>query len=229
MTDDAGFSNPDTFGGPVHMPTMTRQAEDGVAYNRFHTTAMCSPTRAALLTGRNHNHVGAGQIAEFANDFDGYVGEIPRSAATIARVLSEYGYNNAAFGKWHNTPPSDIKPGGPYDQYPTSLGFRYFYGFIAGETSQYEPRLFENTNPIEPPHDPNYHLTEDMADRAQHPLSQTAAVVDAAPISTCGSCWSLEHSSQSGHVDALSGKADCSRSAPSLAHRPDVLMGATAA
>jgi arylsulfatase A-like enzyme len=123
--------------------------------------------RAALLTGRNHTHVGAGQIAEFANDFDGYVGEIPRSAATVARVLSEYGYNSAAFGKWHNTPPSDVKPGGPYDQYPTGLGFRYFYGFIAGETSQYEPRLFENVNPVEPPHDPEYHLTEDLAERAK--------------------------------------------------------------
>ncbi|MCB9158358.1 MAG: arylsulfatase [Caldilineaceae bacterium] len=167
MSDDAGFSNPDTFGGPVHTPTLTRLAEGGIAYNRFHTTAMCSPTRAALLTGRNHTHVGAGQIAEFANDFDGYVGEIPRSAATVARVLSEYGYNSAAFGKWHNTPPSDVKPGGPYDQYPTGLGFRYFYGFIAGETSQYEPRLFENVNPIEPPHDPAYHLTEDMAERAK--------------------------------------------------------------
>lgn len=169
MSDDAGFSNPDTFGGPVHMPTMTRLANNGLAYNRFHTTAMCSPTRAALLTGRNHNHVGAGQIAEFANDFDGYIGEIPRSAATVARVLSEYGYNTAAFGKWHNTPPSDVKPGGPYDQYPTGLGFGYFYGFIAGETSQYEPRLFENTNPIEPPAtaEEGYHLSEDMADKAK--------------------------------------------------------------
>ncbi len=169
MSDDAGFSNPDTFGGPVHTPTMTRLADNGVAYNRFHTTAMCSPTRAALLTGRNHNHVGAGQIAEFANDFDGYIGEIPRSAATVARVLSEYGYNTAAFGKWHNTPPSDIKPGGPYDQYPTGLGFGYFYGFIAGETSQYEPRLFENTNPIEPPAtaEEGYHLSEDMAEQAK--------------------------------------------------------------
>ena len=105
MSDDVGFSSPDTFGGPVHTPTMTRLAEGGIAYNCFHTTAMCSPTRASLLTGRNHTRVGAGMIAEFANDFDGYVGEIPRSAATVAQVLSEYGYNTAAFGKWHNTPP----------------------------------------------------------------------------------------------------------------------------
>jgi arylsulfatase A-like enzyme len=168
MSDDAGFSNPDTFGGPVHTPTMTRLAENGVSYNRFHTTAMCSPTRACLLTGRNHHRVGYGQIAEFANDFDGYIGEIPRSAATLAQVLSAYGYDTAAFGKWHNTPITHLTPSGPFDQYPTGLGFRYFYGFIAGETSQYEPRLFENTNPIEPPKRPEegYHLTEDMAEKA---------------------------------------------------------------
>jgi arylsulfatase A-like enzyme len=168
MSDDAGFSNPDTFGGPVHTPTMTRLAEEGISYNRFHTTAMCSPTRACLLTGRNHHRVGYGQIAEFANDFDGYIGEIPRSAATLAQVLSAYGYDTAAFGKWHNTPITHLTPSGPFDQYPTGLGFRYFYGFIAGETSQYEPRLFENTNPIEPPKKPEegYHLTEDMADKA---------------------------------------------------------------
>ena len=168
MTDDAGFSNPDTFGGPVHTPTMTRLAERGIAYNRFHTTAMCSPTRAALLTGRNHHHVGAGQIAEFACDFDGYIGEIPKETATIAQILSEYGYNTGAFGKWHNTPITDLTPMGPFDQYPTGLGFRHFYGFLAGENSQYEPRLYENTNPIEPPKTPEegYHLTEDLAERA---------------------------------------------------------------
>ena len=168
MTDDAGFSNPDTFGGPVHTPTMTRLMENGIGYNRFHTTAMCSPTRAALLTGRNHHHVGAGQIAEFANDFDGYIGAIPKETATIPQILSEYGYNTAAIGKWHNTPITDLTTMGPFDQYPTGLGFRYFYGFLAGETSQYEPRLFENTNPIEPQGtaEEGYHLTEDMAEQA---------------------------------------------------------------
>lgn len=168
MTDDAGFSSPGCFGGPVHMPTMERLAKNGASYNRFHTTAMCSPTRAALITGRNHHHVGAGQIAEFANDFDGYIGAIPKETATVAQVLSDYGYNTGAFGKWHNTPIINLTPSGPFDQHPTGLGFRYFYGFIAGETSQYEPRLYENTNPIEPPatHEEGYHLTEDMADKA---------------------------------------------------------------
>ena len=163
MTDDSGFSNLETFGGPVHSPTMTRLRKHGIAYNRFHTTAMCSPTRAALLTGRNHHRVGAGIIAEFANDFDGYIGEIPRSSATMARILRDYGYDTAAFGKWHNTPITALTPAGPFDQYPTGLGFNYFYGFIAGETSQYEPRLWRNTTPVEPEHVDDYHLTEDLA------------------------------------------------------------------
>ncbi len=148
------------------MPTMARLAESGISYNAFHTTAMCSPTRASLLTGRNHHRVGAGQIAEFASDWDGYVGKIPKSTATVAQVLSYYGYNTAAFGKWHNTPVTDITKLGPFDRYPTGLGFDYFYGFIAGETSQYEPVMFENTNPIQVPHDPTYHLTEDLAEKA---------------------------------------------------------------
>ncbi|MCU4175328.1 sulfatase-like hydrolase/transferase [Carboxylicivirga sp. N1Y90] len=166
MTDDAGFSNPEVFGGPVHMPTMERLAKSGISYNAFHTTAMCSPTRASLLTGRNHHRVGAGQIAELASDWDGYVGKIPKSTATFATVLNDYGYNSAAFGKWHNTPATDITKLGPFDRYPTGLGFDHFYGFLAGETSQYEPALFENTTPIEVSHNPKYHLTEDLAQKA---------------------------------------------------------------
>lgn len=166
MTDDAGFANPETFGGPVHMPTIDRLAKSGISYNRFHTTAQCSATRASLLTGRNHHRVGAGQIAEFASDWDGYVGVIPKSTATFPQVLSYYGYNTAAFGKWHNTPVTDITKLGPFDRWPTGMGFDYFYGFMAGETSQYEPMLFENTTPINVPHDPTYHLTEDLAEKA---------------------------------------------------------------
>lgn len=168
ITDDSGFSNMETFGGPVHSLTMSRLLERGIAYNAFHTTAMCSPTRAALLTGRNHQRVGAGIIAEFASDFDGYIGEIPPSAAALPRVLTEYGYDSAAFGKWHNTPITHLTKAGPFDQYPTGLGFNYFYGFIAGETSQYEPRLCRNTTPIEPDikHGEPYHLTEDLAHEA---------------------------------------------------------------
>jgi arylsulfatase len=168
MLDDAGFGQPDTFGGEIHTPTLSRLAEEGIAYNRFHTTAMCSPTRAALMTGRNHHRVGAGMISEYANDWDGYTGVIPKSSATIAEVLGHYGYATAAFGKDHNT-PIDQLANGPYDRTPTGRGFDYFYGFMAGETSQWEPALWENTNPISPPHVENhedYHLTEDMADKA---------------------------------------------------------------
>jgi len=182
MTDDAGFSNPEVFGGPIHMPTMERLANSGISYNAFHTTAMCSPTRASLLTGRNHHRVGAGQIAELASDWDGYVGKIPKSTATIAQVLSAYGYNTAAFGKWHNTPVTDITKLGPFDRYPTGLGFDYFYGFLAGETSQYEPTLFENTNPIEAPHGPKYHLTEDLAQKAITWLQTTNTIEPGKPF-----------------------------------------------
>ena len=168
MTDDAGFANPECFGGPIRMPTMARLLGQGVAYNRFHTTAMCSPTRASLLTGRNHHAVGFGQIAEFSSDFDGYVGEIPKSAATVAQVLSAYGYETGAFGKWHNTPVTHVSKTGPFDLWPTGLGFDYFYGFVAGHTSQYEPTLFENTVAIQAPRTiaEGYHLSEDLADKA---------------------------------------------------------------
>jgi arylsulfatase A-like enzyme len=166
LLDDVGFGQADTFGGEVHTPNLTRLASQGVSYNTFHTTSICSPTRAALLTGRNHHHVGSGTIAERALDFDGYTGIIPKSSATVAQVLHDYGYKTAAFGKWHNTPATETTAMGPFDRWPTGYGFDYFYGFLAGETSQYEPRLFENLNPVEPPHDPTYHLTQDMADKA---------------------------------------------------------------
>ncbi len=182
MTDDAGFSNPEVFGGPVHMPTMERLANQGIAYNAFHTTAMCSPTRAALLTGRNHHRVGYGQISELAADWDGYYGVIPRSAATVAQVLGAYGYATAAFGKWHNTPIDQLTPSSLKDQWPTGLGFNYFYGFIAGETSQYEPRLWENTTPVEPPHDPDYHVTVDLADHAIQFMREERALHPERPL-----------------------------------------------
>jgi arylsulfatase len=168
MFDDAGFGQPSTFGGESNTPTLSRLAEEGIAYNRFHTTAMSSPTRASLMTGRNHHRVGAGIIAEFANDWDGYSGIIPRSSATIAEVLGHYGYASAAFGKDHNT-PIDQLGNGPYDRTPTGRGFDYFYGSLAGETSQWEPTLWENTTPIPSPRPENYedfHLTEAMADKA---------------------------------------------------------------
>lgn len=166
LLDDVGFGQADTFGGEIHTPTLSRLWDEGIAYNTFHTTAICSPTRAALLTGRNHQRVQSGTITERAVDWDGYLGVMPKTSATVAEVLSEYGYKTSAFGKWHNTPANETTAMGPFDRWPTGHGFDYFYGFLAGETSQYEPRLYENLNPIEPPHNETYHLSEDMADKA---------------------------------------------------------------
>jgi arylsulfatase len=167
MLDDVGFGISETFGGEVQTPTLSKLADEGISYNMFHTTSICSPTRAALLTGRNHTRVGSGTIAERAVAWDGYTGVIPMTAATIAEVLKNYGYKTSAFGKWHNTPTLTAQNMGPKDHWPNSYGFEYFYGFLAGETSQYEPRLFENYNAVEPDiHDEKYHLTEDMVDKA---------------------------------------------------------------
>jgi len=168
LIDDAGPGLPTTFGGEVTTRTMDRIVSEGVAYNRFHTTAMCSPTRASLLTGRNHHHVGSGQIAELANDWDGYSGHMPKSCATGAEVLKNYGYSTAAWGKWHNTPAEETTAAGPFENWPTGLGFEYFYGFLAGEASQYEPNLVRNTSIVPPPRTPEegYHLSEDLADDA---------------------------------------------------------------
>ena len=168
LIDDAGPGLPSTFGGEVQTPTLDRVAMGGISLNRFHTTAMCSPTRASILTGRNHHHVGAGQIAELANDWDGYSGHIPKSSALIADVLKDYGYSTAAWGKWHNTPAEETTVAGPFENWPTGLGFEYFYGFLAGEASQYEPNLVRNTTVVLPPKSPEegYHLSEDLADDA---------------------------------------------------------------
>jgi arylsulfatase A-like enzyme len=168
LIDDAGPGLPSTLGGEVHTPTMDRVAMGGISLNRFHTTAMCSPTRASLLTGRNHHRVGAGQIAELANDWDGYSGHIPRSSALVADVLKNYGYSTGAWGKWHNTPAEETTVAGPFENWPTGLGFEYFYGFLAGEASQYEPNLVRNTTVVLPPKSPEegYHLSEDLAEDA---------------------------------------------------------------
>ena len=168
LIDDVGPGLANTFGGEINTPSLTKLANQGISYNRFHSTAMCSPTRAALLTGRNHTRVGSGQITEWANDWDGFSGLIPRTSATVAEVLKNYGYSTAAFGKWHNSNPLEASKIGPFDTWPTSYGFEYFYGFLAGETSQYEPTLIRNTSYVSPPKTPEegYHLTDDLADNA---------------------------------------------------------------
>ncbi|WFB37828.1 arylsulfatase [Kiritimatiellota bacterium B12222] len=179
LIDDAGPATPSTYGGEIHTPNLSRVSDMGISYNRFHSTAMCSPTRASILTGRNHTVVSSGQIAEFANDWDGFSGTIPKTSATIAEVLKDYGYNTAAFGKWHNTPAELTTSKGPFDYWPTGYGFEYFYGFLAGEASQYEPSMVRNTTLVEHPkttqgHD-YYHLTEDITEDAIHWLREQKA------------------------------------------------------
>jgi len=168
LLDDLGFGQPGTFGGPVPTPGMDKLASEGLRYNRFHTTGICSSTRAALLTGRNHHQTGFGTITELATGFPGYNTVWPQSTASVARVLRDNGYHTAAFGKWHNTPDWETQSNGPYQHWPSGVGFEYWYGFHGGETSQYEPQLYRNTLAVEPAKKPEqgYHLTTDLVDDA---------------------------------------------------------------
>ena len=166
LIDDAGFGQFSTFGGGVPSPTMDRLAAEGLRFNRFHTTALCSPTRAALLTGRNHHSVASGVIQEAATGYDGYTGIIPRSAGTIAEVLRQNGYMTAWIGKNHNTPTWEASAAGPFDHWANGLGFDYFYGFNGGDMDHWNPVLYENRNLVPASSDPNYYLTTDLADHA---------------------------------------------------------------
>jgi arylsulfatase A-like enzyme len=184
LMDDVGPATPSTYGGEINTPTLDRVAKMGVSFNRFHSTAMCSPTRSALLTGRNHTFVGNGQIAALANDFDGFSGIIPKTSATVPEVLKNYGYNTGAWGKWHNTPEEQISSKGPFEYWPTGYGFEYFYGFLAGEASQYEPTMVRNTTYVSPHelHRDAYHLTEDIAEDAIKWLREQKAYAPEKPF-----------------------------------------------
>ena len=182
LMDDVGPGTPSTYGGEVNTPTLSRVAQMGISFNRFHSTAMCSPTRASLLTGRNHTFVGNGQISAISNDFDGFSGIIPKSSATVAEVLKDYGYNTGAWGKWHNTPEDQITSKGPFDYWPTGYGFEYFYGFLAGEASQYEPTLTRNTTAVTEEKPKGYHLTEDIAQDAIRWLREQKAYAPDKPF-----------------------------------------------
>ena len=168
MIDDAGFGSSTTFGGPCATPVADRLAANGLRFNRFHTTALCSPTRAALLTGRNHHSVGMGGITEIATAAPGYSSVRPDTAAPLAEILKLNGYSTAQFGKCHEVPVWQTSPMGPFEHWPTGSGFEHFYGFVGGETNQWYPALYEGTTPVEPPKTPEegYHLTEDITDRA---------------------------------------------------------------
>src|SRR6476659_3944682 len=169
LLDDVGFAASSAFGGPCATPTAERLAGDGLKYNRFHTTALCAPTRAALLSGRNHHSVGMGVITELATSAPGYSSMRPNTCAPLAQTLTLNGYSTAQFGKCHEVPVWQTSPMGPFDAWPSvGGGFEHFYGFLGGETNQYAPALYDGTTPVEPDRTPEegYHLTEDMTDRA---------------------------------------------------------------
>src|SRR3546814_614618 len=149
MTDDAGFAASSVFGGPIPTPNLQRLADAGLRYNRFHTAGICSPTRVALLTGRNQHAVATGNIVDVATGFPGYLAEIPKSAASVAEVLRQNGYNTAFFGKHHNVPSWQTSASGPFDLWPTGLGFEYFFGFIGGDLDQWHPRLYRGITPLD--------------------------------------------------------------------------------
>jgi arylsulfatase len=166
LIDDMGFGQSSAFGGPVQMPTLERMANNGLRFNDFHTTALCSPTRAALLSGRNHHVNNMGSITETATGFPGQTGKRPNSVAPLAEMLRLNGYATAAFGKSHETAAWEVSPSGPTDRWPTRSGFDKFYGFIGGEANQWAPTLYDGLTQVEPPTDPNYHLVDDMTNQA---------------------------------------------------------------
>ena len=170
LIDDAGFGNPSTFGGPIETPNLSRVAEQGLRYNRLHVTALCSPTRAALLTGRNNHAVGFGSIGEFAGGFPGYSANLPRDCAPLPRILRDNGYSTAIFGKWHLTPDGQQGAAGPFDRWPNAWGYDHFYGIIGRGSGQWDPCLAENQKIIGTPDkyydsDEPFYFPDAMADR----------------------------------------------------------------
>ncbi|AOF94534.1 arylsulfatase [Sphingobium sp. RAC03] len=166
MTDDVGYGVSSAFGGPVPTPTFDALARQGLRYSRFNTTALCSPTRASLLTGRNPHNVNMGNVANIPTGYEGYTSVIPKTAATIAQILKAGGYNTAMLGKGHITPEWEMSPAGPFDRWPTGLGFEYFYGFLSADASLWNPNLVENEKPVDQPDDPDYHFEKDIATHA---------------------------------------------------------------
>jgi arylsulfatase len=184
LLDDVGFAASSPFGGPINCPTAERLAAEGLRFNRFHTTALCSPTRQALLTGRNHHAVGMGGVTEMATSAPGYNSIRPNSAAPLAETLKLNGYSTAQFGKCHEVPVWETSPMGPFTQWPTGSGFEHFYGFVGGETNQWAPAIYQDTVPVEPERtaEEGYHFTEDMTDRAIGWIRQQKALTPDKPF-----------------------------------------------
>ncbi len=214
LIDDCGYGQVGTFGGGIPTPNMDRVANNGLRYTRFHTTALCSPTRAALLTGRNHHSVATGVVGELGTGFPGYSGIIPASAGTFAEVLREYGYMNAWFGKNHNVPDWERSLVGPFDRWADGLGFDYFYGFLGGDTDQWHPALVENKKRIEPPvkneDGSPYHFTTDIADKAIRMMRASKAVAPQRPffVYFCTGATHAPHQVPQEWIEKFKGKFD---------------------
>ena len=179
IMDDVGFGQPSAFGGPVHMPALEAVAARGLRFNNFHSTAICSPSRAALLNGRNHHALGMGNHAGLVSGDPGYTARIPRTAASLATILGEHGYSTWAVGKWDQFPNEDATPDGPHDYWPSGQGFERFYGFLFADMDHFHPTLWRDHTPLDAPRDPNYFLTTDLADQAiQYLRDQRAAAPD---------------------------------------------------
>jgi arylsulfatase len=211
MTDDVGFGASSTFGGPIPTPTFDKLAKRGLKYNRFHTTALCSPTRASLITGRNHHSCSTGVITEQATGFPGYHSLMSRSCGTIAEILTMLGYSTAWFGKNHNVPDWQTSAAGPFTYWPTGLGFNYFYGFLGGDTNQWFPAAYENTTPIEPyVGKKDYHFDRDMSDRCISWLRKQHALAPDKPwfaYYAPGACHAPHHAPKE-WIDKFKGKFD---------------------
>jgi arylsulfatase len=213
LLDDVGFAASSAFGGPINTPIAERLAKNGLKFNRFHTTALCSPTRQALLTGRNHHSVNMGGICEIATAAPGYSSVLPKNKAPLAMTLKLNGYSTAQFGKCHEVPVWETSPMGPFDQWPTGGGgFEYFYGFIGGETNQWYPAIYEGTTPIEPEKTPEqgYHFTEDMTTKAIKWTRQQKALMPDKPFFLYfapGACHAPHHVPKE-WIDKYKGKFD---------------------
>jgi arylsulfatase len=210
LIDDQGFGVSSAFGGPVNEPTLDKLAANGLKYNRFHTTALCSPTRVAILTGRNHHLNNAGAIMEVATGFPGNTGVRPNNIAPLAEMLRLNGYSTAAFGKYHETAPWEVSVSGPFDRWPTHSGFDKFYGFIGGETNQWAPAVYDGTVRVEVPHDPNYHFTTDMTNQAINWVSAQQSLTPDKPFYmyfATGATHAPHHAPKE-YIDKYKGKFD---------------------
>jgi arylsulfatase A-like enzyme len=210
LIDDAGFGQFSTFGGGVPSPTMDRLAAEGLRYNHFHTTALCSPTRAALITGRNHHSAAFAGITEAATGYDGYTCILPRSCGTVGEVLRQNGYMTAWIGKNHNTPTWETSAAGPFDRWANGLGFDYFYGFNAGDMNHWNPILYENRNLVPASSDPNYHLTTDIADKAISWVRQVKCIAPDKPyfLYVATGATHAPHHTPKEWIDKFKGKFD---------------------